>query len=178
MFIPIILGTARIGRQSEKVANYVLAEARKFGLETELIDVCDYRTNATDNTGQLPEAKKLSEKLKKAEGLIIVTPEYNHGYPGELKMMLDLCYKEYFGKPVGFCGVSKSGLGGARCVEQLRQVVVELHMMPIREAVYFSNVITLFDETGMIKDPSYADRLKTFFSELSKYAEALQKTRQ
>jgi NAD(P)H-dependent FMN reductase len=178
MYIPIILGTAREGRQSEKAANYVLAEARKFGFETEIIDVRDYRIKATDNTGQLPEAKKLSEKIKKADGLIIVTPEYNHGYPGELKMMLDLCYKEYFGKPVGFCGVSIGALGGARCVEQLRQVAVELHMMPIREAVYFSNIRNLFDEKEQIKDTNYSERLKTFFEELTKYAEALRKTRQ
>lgn len=178
LYTPIILGTARNGRQTEKAAKYVSKEAEKFGLETEILDVRDYRTTATDNTKKSPEAKKLSEKINRADGLIIVAPEYNHGYPGELKMMLDLCYKEYFHKPVGLCGVSAGGLGGARCVEQLRQVVVELHMLPIREAVYFSNITTLFNEKGEIKDKSYAERLKTFFSELSKYAEALKKTRQ
>lgn len=170
MYIPIILGTAREGRQSEKVAKFVLAEATAAGIKSEILDVRDYRISATDNTGTSATAKKFAKKINLADGLIIVAPEYNHGYPGELKMMLDLLYKEYFGKPLGICGVSAGGLGGARMVEQLRLVGVELHMMPIREAVYFSAVQNLFDEKGGIKDESYHDRLKIFFGELAKHA--------
>ena len=173
MYIPIILGTARAGRQSEKVANFVLKEVIKNNLESEIIDVRDYRTSATDNTHESEQAKKLSEKISKADGLIIVSPEYNHGYPGELKMMLDLVYKEYTGKPVGFCGVSAGGLGGARVVEQLRQVVIELHMVPIREALYFPMVQNLFNETGDMKDDSYDSRIKMFLDELTSYAQKL-----
>jgi len=102
MYIPIILGTAREGRQSEKVADFILHETLNSGLESEIIDVRDYRVEATDNTGELPQAKKLLEEISKADGLIIVSPEYNHGYPGELKMMLDMLYEEYSAKPVGF----------------------------------------------------------------------------
>jgi len=170
MYIPIILGTARQGRQSEKVANFMLSETIKAGLQSEIIDVRDYRIEATDSTGELPQAKKLAEKITKADGLIIVSPEYNHGYPGELKMMLDMLYKEYFYKPVGFCGVSIGILGGARVIEQLRLVSIEFHMMPIREALYFSTVQNLFDEKGNIKDESYFKRVETFLNELINYA--------
>ena len=170
MYIPIILGTARQGRQSEKVANFMLAETAKAGLQSEIIDVRDYRIEATDSTGESPQAKKLAEKITKADGLIIVSPEYNHGYPGELKMMLDMLYKEYFSKPVGFCGVSIGILGGSRAVEQLRLVSIEFHMLPIREALYFSTVQNLFDEKGNIKDESYSKRVETFLNELIKYA--------
>lgn len=170
MYIPIILGTAREGRQSEKVAKFVLSEATAAGIKSDIIDVRDYRLPATDNTGASATAKKLAKRITPADGLIIVSPEYNHGYPGELKMMLDLLYKEYFGKPLGICGVSGGGLGGARMVEQLRQVAIEFHMIPIREAVYFSTVQNLFDEKGKIKDESYRNRLKTFFGELMKWA--------
>jgi len=170
MYIPIILGTARNGRYSDKVAAFTLEKIIAAKIESEIIDVKNYRIIATDNTGELPEAKKLSEKIKKASGLIIVTPEYNHGYPGELKMMLDMCYEEYAGKPVGFCGVSAGGLGGARVVEQLRQVAVELHMIPIREALYFPVVRNMFDDNGKIKDPSsYNDRFDAFLNELVSY---------
>jgi len=93
MYIPIILGTAREGRQSEKVAKFMLQETLKTGLETEIIDVHDFRIKATDNTEKSPLAKKLAEKVNKVDGFIIVSPEYNHGYPGELKMMLDMLYK-------------------------------------------------------------------------------------
>ena len=173
MYIPIILGTARKGRQSEKVANFMLKELFKTNLESEILDVRDYRIEATDSTGESPEAKKLAEKIKKADALIIVSPEYNHGYPGELKIMLDMLYREYAQKPVGFCGVSIGGLGGARMVEQLRQVVIELHMIPVREALYFSTVQNLFEENGDIKDESYHNRIRTFLNELMSYAKKL-----
>ena len=173
MYIPIILGTAREGRRSEKVSDFMLQEAIKAGLESEIIDARDYRITVTDNTGESPQAKKLAEKIKKADGLIIVSPEYNHGYPGELKMMLDMLYAEYAHKPIGFCGVSIGILGGARAVEQLRQVVIEYHMVPIREAMYFPMVQDLFDEKGDIKDDSYSKRVKTFLDEIIFYAKLL-----
>jgi NAD(P)H-dependent FMN reductase len=177
MYIPIILGTAREGRQSEKVADFILHETLNTGLESEILDVRDFRIKATDNTVKLPQAKKLLEKISKADGLIIVSPEYNHGYPGELKMMLDMLYEEYSAKPVGFCGVSAGGLGGIRALEQLRLVVIELHMIPIREALYFSKVGNLFDEDGNIKDQSYYERTKIFLNELTWYAKNLKSAR-
>jgi len=178
MFIPVILGTARNGRQSEKVANFVVEETKKAGYDTELIDVRDFRTDATDNTQGTPAAKNLLPKIEKADAFIIVSPEYNHGYPGELKMMIDMIYQQYATKPVGFCGVSAGGLGGARAVEQLRQIVVELHMVPIREALYFPVVQNLFDDKGVMKNPdAYKDRLKVFFNELTAYAGALKASR-
>lgn len=156
LYIPIILGTAREGRYSEKVAQFVFSEVSKNDIETEIIDVRDYILKSTDNTGESAQAKKLAEKISRADGLMIVSPEYNHGYPGELKMMLDMLYKEYARKPVAICGVSMGGLGGARMVEQLRLVAIELHMVPIHDAVYFSGIQQLFDDGGEIKDLSYA----------------------
>jgi len=178
MYVPIILGTAREGRYSDKAAEFVLGEAVKAGLESEILDARDYRIIATDKTLAYPEAKRLAEKMSKAEALIIVTPEYNHGYPGELKMMLDMLYGEYDRKPVGLCGVSMGGLGGARCVEQLRLVIAELHMVSIREALYFSGVRQLFDDKGTIKDNAYYARVKTFLDELIWYAQALKKAKE
>ncbi len=173
MYIPIILGTAREGRQSAKAAKFMLAEAVKFGFDSEIIDPRDYRIAATDNSKSSPQAKKLAEKIIKADGIVIVSPEYNHGYPGELKMMLDMLYGEYAHKPVGICGVSSSGLGGARMVEQLKQICIELHMPPIRESVYFSNVQNLFDDSGKILDDAFIARAQKFFEELNWYAEKL-----
>ena len=168
MFVPIILGTAREGRQSEKVAKYILKQVKNYGLSTELIDVRDFLISKTDNTKTLPQAKILEEKIGKANGLIIVAPEYNHSYPGELKLMLDMLYSEFAGKPLGICGVSAGPLGGGRMVEQLRLVSVELHMIPIREALYFPFVQNLF-EGEEIKDPQYSERVKKFLDELTSY---------
>jgi len=171
MYIPVILGTAREGRQSEKVAKFILAEVKDAKADTELLDVRDYRIPATDNSKKSAIAKKLSEKISKADALIIVSPEYNHGYPGELKMMLDMLYEEYAGKPLGIVGVSSGPLGGARMVEKLRLVAIELHLHNIREALYFSGVKDLFDEKGEIKDKdSWKRRAKNFLDELVSFA--------
>ncbi len=173
MYVPIILGTGREGRESEKVARFVLSEAKAYGFESEILDVRDYRIAATDNTQATAIAKKLASKIDKAGALIIVSPEYNHGYPGELKMMLDLLYQQYAGKPLGICGVSSGPLGGARVVEQLRLVAVELRMINIREALYFAGVNDLFDKDGKAKDAeAWKRRTKAFFDNLAAYAGA------
>jgi NAD(P)H-dependent FMN reductase len=178
MFIPIILGTARQGRRSEQVAEFVLEELRKQqSVETELVDVKDYRIAATDDTQEQPQSKRFAETAKKADGFVIISPEYNHGYPGELKMLLDMAYQEYNRKPIAICGVSAGGLGGARAVEQLRLLAIEFQMVPIRNAVYFSSVKSLFNEQGAITDNSYADRLHKLFEELLWYANALHEAR-
>jgi NAD(P)H-dependent FMN reductase len=166
MYIPIILGTAREGRQSEKAANFLLEQTRNADFESEIIDVRDFRIPATNNTEEIPEAKKLEAKITKTDAIIIVSPEYNHGYPGELKMMLDMLFKQFFNKPLGICGVSSGGLGGARMVEQMRQVAIAFHMLPINGALYFSNVQDLFDDEGKIKDEAYIKRAQRFFEEL------------
>ena len=135
MFIPVILGTAREGRQSEKVAKFVLETVKEAGHETALADARDFRLPATDNTGAPAPAKKLAQIVSRADALIIVCPEYNHGYPGELKMMLDLLYDEYAGKKVGLCGVSMGPLGGARGLQALKLSLVALSFIPIVQAV-------------------------------------------
>jgi len=175
MNIPIILGTARIGRQSEKVAGFMLAETRKYGLDSEIIDVRDFRIEATDNTGQGNQAVRLAEKVSRADGLIIVSPEYNRGYPGELKMMLDMLYKQYARKPVAICGVSSGPFGGARMIQQLKLICLGLHMVTLDDAIYFSNVEDLFDASGAIMNPSYYKQAKHLLDELVWHAGALKK---
>lgn len=167
LIIPIILGTAREGRRSENVAKYVLAQAKEFGFESEIIDVRDYRTPASDNTETSPQAKQLESIINLCDGFIIVSPEYNHGYPGELKMMLDLLYEQYINKPVGICAVSDGLFAGARMVEQLRLVLLALQALPIHEVVHFPKVNNLFSEDGQILDEQYTKRLTKFFTELS-----------
>ncbi len=183
MYVPIILGTARQGRQSENVAKYMLSQAQGASIESEIIgadmiDVRDYHLEATSR--QESETKtRFSEKVSRADALIVVTPEYNHGYPGELKMMLDMLYDEYAKKPIGFCGVSAGPLGGGRAVEQLRLVAIEFRMVPIREALYFPSVHNLFDEQGNMRDPvSYQERAQKFLGELVWYAKALKAARE
>ena len=176
MFIPIILGTAREGRQSEKVAKFILQKAEEAGVETELIDPKDFPLSATE--AALPQLDELKEKIIRADGYIIVSPEYNHGYPGELKQLLDLFYDEYARKPVGICGVSRGPMGGVRMVEQLRPVLIELGMTPIRESLYFKEARQLFDENSKLLDEAYIERVQKFLDELLWYAKALKQARE
>lgn len=178
LFIPVLLGTGREGRASEKAARLVHEEIKKAGVASVLIDARDYAMAATHASWQpRPENKPWQEAMAKADGLIIVAPEYNHGYPGELKIVLDSLYKEYARKPVAICGVSSGPFGGTRLVEQLRQVVIEFSMVPLRNVVYFSNIVQTFNDDGSLKDGAVRERLKPMFEELFWYARALKAAR-
>jgi len=133
LYIPLILGTNREGRASEHVARWLVGilEARD-DIETKLFDVRDFAL-PQDNYGQalkdtFPDYR---DAIIKADGLIIVSPEYNHGYPGPLKSVLDLLLNEYYHKAVGLVGVSAGVLGGARCIEALHQTMRELGLVTI-----------------------------------------------
>ena len=89
LFIPVILGTPRQGRRSEHAAKFVLEETKKrAGVETELIDVRALGLS-TNDAGEQIKIPEFSEKMMKADALLLVVPEYNHGYPGLLKHALD-----------------------------------------------------------------------------------------
>jgi len=176
LYIPVILGTARVGRRSESVAKVVLAFLQKLEIETKLLDVRDFPLTHTEEV--TPAIENWKQEATRADGFVVVTPEYNHGYPGELKLFLDSVYKELGRKPIGFVGVSKGTISGARAIEQLRLVSIEFHMVPIRSAVYVGEVIPLLDESGNFKDPSLLEKKLTIMTEeLLWYAKALKTAR-
>lgn len=82
-------------------------------------------------------------------------------------MLLDLAYKEYFGKKVGICGVSMGPLGGARGVQLLKLVCAGLNMYTVIENVYFANVFKVFDDKGNLLDKSYEDKIDGMIKALS-----------
>ena len=178
LYLPIILGTARMGRESEKAARFVLSEVKsRPEIETELVDVRDFRLPATDDSEEPEIAKRWGDKAERADGFIIVSPEYNHGYSGELKMFLDMIHDQYARKPVAICGVSSGSIGGARMVEQLRLVLIDFRMVPVGTAVYFFKIGALFKD-GQITDESYKTRLGKMLDELVWFAEALKIARE
>ena len=94
LFIPVILGTARMGRMSLHAARLVTEELNKRnGVETELIDIAKLPL-PTNDAGEAIKHADFSSKVSKADALVIVSPEYNHGYSGLLKHVLDSCLKE------------------------------------------------------------------------------------
>jgi len=166
LFIPVILGTVRKGRTSENVARFVFEETRKrAGVETELIDIRDIKL-AVDDAGEAIKDSKFSATVERADGLVLVVPEYNHGYPGMLKHVLDSNLKEYVHKAVGICGVSAGGFGGTRVIEHLLPVLRELGLVTIFWDGNFSHAQNLFDAEGKLLDESHIKRIDKFLGEL------------
>lgn len=169
--IIFLLGTSREGRQTQKVYNFVseCAKERK-DIEPIFVDILKY---PQDKTQGLDEnlSKEWSNLVKDSSGMVIVAPEYNHGYPGELKMFLDNAYGEYEGKPVAICGVSNGPLGGARMAEQLKLVLSAFQMIIINAAVYFSGITEIFDEAGTIKNKDFwQKKVNGMLDQLMRYA--------
>jgi NAD(P)H-dependent FMN reductase len=145
--IKVIVGSTRPNRFSEKAAQWIVDLAsQRTEFEVERLDLRDYPLPhfeealppglAKDGYTN-PVVVKWRDKIREADGFIICTPEYNHGYPGVLKNALDYVYYAWARKAVAF--VSWGGAGGARCVEQLRAVAIELDMAPTRAAVHIPN---------------------------------------
>ena len=155
LYIPIILGTGRDGRESEKVAQFILGELKKRDdVDTEIIDTREYVKSHITIPAWVDDERTMPWRkiAKKAAGFLIVVPEYNHGYPGELKLLLDSAMEEYSKKPVALCSVSSGRFGGARVIENLWPVVLGLGMVPVMNPLYFSNITDTFNEDGSIKD--------------------------
>jgi len=166
LYIPVILGTARMGRMSLHPARLVTEEVRKrAGVETELIDIAQIPL-PTDDAGEAIKHPGYSSKMERADALIIVAPEYNHGYSGLLKHALDSCLKEYIHKAVGIVGVSAGPFGGVRVIQNLLPVMRELGLVTIFWDVNFSSVQKVFDKDGKLLDESFVRRLDKFLKEL------------
>jgi NAD(P)H-dependent FMN reductase len=166
LYIPVILGTVRKGRRSYHPAQLMHRELAKFaGVETEIIDIAQIPL-PTDDAGEAIKDPDFAAKMTRADGLVIVSPEYNHGYSGMLKHVLDSCLKEYIHKAVGIAGVSAGPFGGSRMIESMLPVMRELGLVTIFWDVNFSRVQTVFDDEGRLLDEAFIGRIDKFLKEL------------
>lgn len=178
-YIPIIVGSTRRDRQSIKVARFVLSQLQKRdGVETELLDLLVYnfpmmeeRLHRRDDPP--PRLQEYAEKIGRADSLIILSPEYNNGYPGVLKNALDYLLPEYERKPVGIVTVSAGNFGGVTCLAQLRLVTIGMGAFPIPENLCISRVHESFREDGTPNDAAYEKRAAAFLDEILWFTEAI-----
>lgn len=156
--LAIILGSTRHGRFGGIVGGWFYEQALlREALDVDLIDLADADVGAAISLLGSKNLTDLTSRLESADAYVIVTPEYNHGYPAGLKAVIDVTHAEWQAKPVGF--VSYGGMsGGLRAVEQLRQVFAEMHTVTVRDSVAFAGVFRQFDENGALKDPAMAKR--------------------
>src|SRR2546430_11347827 len=165
VFLPVVIGTPRQGRLTEPAANFVFGEvSKRSDIEAELIDIRKIPIRM-DDAGEALKDSQFSAKVARADGLILVVPEYNHSFPGLLKHVLDTNLKEYIHKAVGVCGVSAGPFGGARMIQSLLPVLRELGLVTIFSDVYFGRAGKLFDPaTGRMTDPAYGGPVGRFLS--------------
>jgi NAD(P)H-dependent FMN reductase len=183
--IKVIVGSTRANRFSEKPAGWIFEEAKKReALDVELLDLRDYPLPFFEEGVppglqgpkgySHPVVTKWREKIREADGFIICSPEYNHGYPAVLKNALDYVYFDWARKAVAF--VSWGGTGGTRCVEQLRLVTIELDMVPTRWAVHIPNP-WFIKEAGELKTEQNQQSATALLDHLTWWAQALRNAR-
>ena len=173
--LPLLIGTNRQDRRSIFAARWLVEQMRSRGdIETRLFDVAEFALPQNDYGQAVKDLfPEWRDAIVKADGLVIVTPEYNHAYPGTLKAVLDLLLREYVHKAVAFVGVSAGPWGGTRVIEAMVPMVRELGLAVTFSDLNFPFVQKTFDENGRLLDPAFDKRAKEFLDELVWMAQVL-----
>ncbi len=178
--IAVLAGTTREQRQSIKAAHYIADFGSKLpDVEIIFVDPTDF---SFEGDGNDPEGKdpRYTAIVERADAFFIVTPEYNHSFPGSLKRMLDSELAHYNHKPVAIAGVSNGNWGGVRAVEQLCGAIRELGLVVMSWDVYFPYVQNIFNDDNSINEEyndRYEGQLSKLYAELIWFAEILKEKR-
>lgn len=175
LLLPVLLGTNRKERKSVLAAKWLVAEmGKRSEIQTRLFDVGDFVLPQGDYGTAIKDLfPEWRDTVIQADGLVIVSPEYNHGYPGRLKSVLDLLLKEYIHKSVGFVGISAGPWGGTRVIEAMVPMVRELGLSSTFTDLNFPFVQQKFDREGRLLDNAYEERVNDFLDELVWLSRAL-----
>lgn len=174
--IPVVLGSVRPRRLSERPARLIVERLALLGCQAPLVDLRALDLpifGQTRDQDELPAVIELKTIADTSDAMVWLTPEYNHGYTSAIKNAVDYLHSEIRRKPMAVCGLSGGGLGGARAVEQLKLVLLELRAVVIRDSVYFSDARGLFDQDGTLQRPEYLGRIDDMLAELIWYAQVL-----
>lgn len=170
--VAVILGTAREERRSEKVLPGVIAAAKERAWDVTQIDVRDHPQEITDREAG---DDVFRARLASADAFVIVTPEYNASFPGELKMLLDRQRGEFARKPVGLVTVSAGATGGARVALSLIPVLTSIRAVVVQPPVQIRNVR---DSEDPFTDERHERLLESMLGELEFYARPLRDARE
>jgi NAD(P)H-dependent FMN reductase len=166
-----ICGSLRPGSYTHKALAVALRGAEEAGADTQFIDLREYRLIFCDGGEEVPaDVLKLREEVKRAQGIILATPEYHGGYSGVLKNALDLMgFDEIEGKMIGLVGVSGGAMGGFAALNSLREVGRALHAWVVPEQASVPHVSDAFDEDGKCIDAGIEKRLKGVGRQVAKF---------
>lgn len=179
--IAVIIGSTRPGRFGDKPAKWIFEEAKKMGIDVELLDLRDYPLplyNEVAPISNLPDGKysseigkKWADKINEFDGYIVTAAEYNHGYPAVIKNAIDYAYTQWMRKPIGFVGYGS--VGGVRSIEQLRQVVIQLEMVPIQNSINIPEFWKRTNADGSFNADGLEEKPKMFLDQLMWWAKTL-----
>ena len=157
--LAVIVASVRKDRIGPMVARWFLSRVQaNTAAAVDVIDLADL--DLPDDLGGGGDTEIFAKRIERADAIVVVTPEYNRGYPGALKTAIDSVLPEWRAKPIGF--VSYGGIsGGLRAVEQLRMIFAELHVVTVQAAVSLPHVWDQFDEHGNLRQPERPGRRRT-----------------
>lgn len=171
--IGIISASVRSGRNSHRVALYFENFFKEHNLATvEMIDLNNYRFPVFDERLRLmpdpsQQVIEFAEKIKSVDGVLIVTPEYNGGYPASLKNVIDLLYDEWRRKPIAIATVSAGAFGGSQVITSLQFSLWKIQAWTVPAMFPVPKVKESFDENGIPTDKEATHRrAKRFVDEL------------
>ena len=176
----VVFGSVRSERQGMRAARFVVTECQKRGHEVTLIDPLEHRLPLLDKMykeypkGGAPAVmERLAALIVPADGVVVVSGEYNHSIPPALSNLLDHFLEEWFWKPSAIVCYSAGPFGGVRAAMQLRMMLAEIGTVSIPSLFPVPRVQDAFAEDGTPTDPSMRTRVTKFLEELEWYGEAL-----
>lgn len=180
--ISILSSSVRTGRNSHRIALFFKKYIEENKLATaEIVDLMNYRFPLFEERLRFQphpsvEALAFASKVKTSDGIIIVTPEYNGGYPASLKNVIDLLYDEWYKKPVAISTVSAGNMGGSQVLISLQFTLWKMKAWVVPVQFPISTVQKVVDEEGNAVDISnMSKKADQFLSELVWCIKAKQK---
>ncbi len=163
--IVIISSSIRDRRKSHRIALFFqqFIESRGLG-QPEILDLKKYNFPLfEERLGNMKDPEpawvEFADRVNRAEGVIIVTPEYNGGYPASLKNVIDFMYKQWHRKPMALVPVSDGQFGGTQVIQSLQFSLWKIGAWTVPARYHVSHVDTMYDEDGQSKNPQLTDRL-------------------
>lgn len=182
MYIPVIIGSLRQGRNTPRLAPFLRTKLEAQGAESDIFDPREMALPVLEERLRLLEDPpaalvEFGAAIDRAAAVVIVTPEYNKGYPAALKNMIDALGPEWKRKPIGIVTHSTGAFGGSVVLQALRQVMTNLGAVPIPASITVPHITEAFDADGAPLDAAFDDRGDRFVGELLWYARALGRAR-
>jgi NAD(P)H-dependent FMN reductase len=172
--VKVILSSVRTGRAGKSIADWVMKKSEEYDgdLDFELIDLKEVNLPFMDEPVPAmmsdeyvnEHTKKWSEMMKSADALVIVTPEYNHGYPPSLKNAFDFLYNEWKDMPVAFVGYG--GGGATDSIRQMREIIAFLGMKALDDQVTIGQIWEAVDDEGNVKPETMRGDILNLFKQL------------